>query len=70
MEPIAIVGLSYKLPQAAEDESSFWDMLEKGRNTVSPWPASRANLDAFYDPTGPELNTVLILAPSIRYYNC
>ncbi|CAH0050429.1 unnamed protein product [Clonostachys solani] len=57
MEPIAIVGISLKLPQGAEDEASFWDMLEKGRNTVSEWPESRANLEAFYHPETKELNT-------------
>lgn len=48
MEPIAVVGLSFKLPQGAEDESSFWEMLMEGRNVMEEWPASRANLDSFY----------------------
>ncbi|KAF2829294.1 polyketide synthase PksD [Ophiobolus disseminans] len=47
MEPIAIVGLSYKLPEDAENDYSFWDSLEKGRNLSRPWPKSRVNVDAF-----------------------
>ncbi|KAI0594688.1 polyketide synthase PksD [Biscogniauxia sp. FL1348] len=53
MEPIAITGFSFKLPQGAEDEPGLWEILENGRNVMTPWPESRANIDAFYslDPT-------------------
>ncbi|ESZ94756.1 polyketide synthase [Sclerotinia borealis F-4128] len=53
MEPIAITGFAFKLPQGAEDERSFWDILEEGKNVMTPWPESRGNIDAFYnaDPT-------------------
>ncbi|KAK3385761.1 polyketide synthase PksD [Podospora didyma] len=44
MEPIAIIGLSFRLPDGAEDVSSFWDMLESGRNVMKEWPESRTNL--------------------------
>ncbi|KAK8007839.1 hypothetical protein PG989_001829 [Apiospora arundinis] len=50
MEPIAIVGLSFRLPQGAENEDSLWDILEAGKNVMTEWPESRANLDAFYSP--------------------
>lgn len=41
------------LPQGAEDESSFWQVLENGRNLMTEWPESRTNIHAFYkqDPT-------------------
>ncbi|CAG8952791.1 hypothetical protein HYFRA_00009036 [Hymenoscyphus fraxineus] len=48
MEPIAIVGYSFRLPQDAEDTSSFWEMLEAGKNVMTEWPASRINIDAFH----------------------
>ncbi|KAI0197537.1 polyketide synthase PksD [Astrocystis sublimbata] len=56
MEPIAIIGLSFRLPQGAEDESSLWDVLENGRNLMTPWPESRANIDAFYCDDATRIN--------------
>ncbi|KAK8102255.1 hypothetical protein PG984_015401 [Apiospora sp. TS-2023a] len=50
MEPIAIVGISFRLPQGAESEDSLWNILETGRNVMTEWPESRANLDAFPSP--------------------
>lgn len=58
MEPIAITGLSFKLPEDAENDSSFWEMLENGRNVMTEWPKSRVNLDAFYSPEDRTDNTV------------
>ena len=58
MEPIAIVGHAFKLPKGAEDDSSLWRMLEKGKNVMTPWPQTRANIDAFYKSKEKRLNTV------------
>lgn len=58
MEPIAIIGLSFKLPQNAEDESTFWEILENGRNVMTEWPESRVNVDAFYDSDSTKDNIV------------
>ncbi|XP_044723776.1 KR domain-containing protein [Hirsutella rhossiliensis] len=58
MDSIAIVGYSFKLPGGCEDDTSFWDMLEHGRNVMTPWPKSRSNLDAFYDPASRKKNTL------------
>ncbi|KAI1152215.1 polyketide synthase PksD [Nemania diffusa] len=49
MEPIAIIGFSFKLPQGNEDEASFWETLLDGRTTMTEWPESRMNIEAFYD---------------------
>jgi acyl transferase domain-containing protein len=49
MEPLAVVGFSFKLPQGIEDESHLWEVLSNGRNLMTEWPDSRANIDAFYD---------------------
>ncbi|KAI0882851.1 uncharacterized protein GGS22DRAFT_180934 [Annulohypoxylon maeteangense] len=46
MEPFAIVGLSFKLPQDATDESSFWKVLEEGRNLSTAWPEDRMPTDS------------------------
>ncbi len=53
VEPIVITGFSFKLPQGAEDETSFWQVLEEARNLMTPWPESRANVAAFYDGSDP-----------------
>ncbi|KAI0407872.1 polyketide synthase PksD, partial [Xylaria palmicola] len=57
MEPVAVVGLSFRLPQGAEDESSLWDVLESRKNVMTTWPESRANIDAFYNDKG-TMNTL------------
>ena len=48
-DDIAIVGVSFKMPQDAEDELGFWKTLEARKNVMTDWPTSRANIDAFYD---------------------
>lgn len=47
MEPIAIVGLSFRLPRDIDNEAGLWDMLEHGRNAMTEWPKERSNIDAF-----------------------
>lgn len=45
MEPIAIVGLSFKLPQDTTDEAKFWEVLQNRRNLMTKWPEDRMNID-------------------------
>ncbi|KAI0156515.1 polyketide synthase PksD [Xylariaceae sp. FL1272] len=59
MEPIAVTGFSFRLPQGAEDEASFWEMLVKGQNVMTKWPQSRANIDAFRSPSSNNVKNVL-----------
>lgn len=49
MEPQAVVGFAFKVPQGIADEDAFWDVLVSGRNLSTKWPASRANIEAFYE---------------------
>ncbi|KAH8721497.1 polyketide synthase PksD [Phaeosphaeriaceae sp. PMI808] len=58
MEPLAIVGFSFKFPQDAVDEKSFWEILENGRNVMTPWPEERVNVKAFYDADSVRKNTL------------
>lgn len=58
MEPIAIIGTSFKLPQSIDDDLALWDLLENARNVMTPWPESRLNLDAFYNPDQSKPNSV------------
>lgn len=35
MEPVAITEFSFRLPQGAEDENTFWALLEKAKNVMT-----------------------------------
>ncbi len=48
-EPIAVVGLSCRFPQAGSPEE-FWRLLEAGADAVTEIPADRWDLDEYYDP--------------------
>ena len=58
MEPIAIVGLAFKLPQDIDDEASFWHILEQGQSMMTEWPKSRVDVNAFARSPEAALNTV------------
>lgn len=57
-EPLAIVGLSFKLPQDAVDEASLWKILEQRRSLLTDWPSDRACVDGFYKEGLKEPNMV------------
>ncbi|KAI1370878.1 hypothetical protein F4677DRAFT_464877 [Hypoxylon crocopeplum] len=49
VEPIAICGMSCRLPGGIDSDSSFWKMLIEKRTGQTPKvPASRFNIDAHY----------------------
>ncbi|MFD6226122.1 SDR family NAD(P)-dependent oxidoreductase [Streptomyces sp. NPDC060232] len=48
-EPIAIIGISGRYPQA-DDLEAFWDNLVEGRDCVTEIPADRWDADAHFDP--------------------
>ncbi|MFH8346373.1 SDR family NAD(P)-dependent oxidoreductase [Streptomyces sp. NPDC018045] len=48
-EPIAIIGVSGRYPQAA-DLAEFWENLKAGRDCVGEIPADRWPLDGFFEP--------------------
>ncbi|KAK3329248.1 hypothetical protein B0H66DRAFT_634456 [Apodospora peruviana] len=58
MEPYAIVGVSFRMPQDALDESSLWEVLENRRNLVTDWPEDRVSVDSFHDGGSKKLNTL------------
>ncbi|MGH1516458.1 amino acid adenylation domain-containing protein [Chryseobacterium sp. JK1] len=47
-EPIAIIGLSGKYPQA-KTLSEFWENLKSGKDSITEIPADRWDLTDFYD---------------------
>ncbi len=50
VEPIAIIGMSCRLPGGVESPEAFWQLLQNGVDAISEVPADRWNIDEFYDP--------------------
>jgi acyl transferase domain-containing protein len=48
-EPIAIIGIGCRFPGGADDDASYWQLLQDGVDAIREIPASRWNVDAFYD---------------------
>src|SRR5580658_4520818 len=49
-EPVAIVGVGLRFPGGASDAASYWKILADRVNTVTEIPASRWNIEDYYDP--------------------
>jgi acyl transferase domain-containing protein len=60
--PIAIVGMSCRLPGDATSPEKLWDLCSKARSGWSQIPPDRFNNDAFYHPKGEKAGTVSYLS--------
>ncbi|CAI6243331.1 unnamed protein product [Periconia digitata] len=49
-EPLAIVGLAFRLPGDADTPEAFWRIMEERRCVMSEMPEDRFNIDSFYNP--------------------
>ncbi|KAH6645401.1 hypothetical protein BKA67DRAFT_664483 [Truncatella angustata] len=49
MDPQAVIGFSFRLPQGITDDATLWDALLSRRNLATEWPADRAQIESFYD---------------------
>lgn len=49
-EPIAVVGMSCRLPGGGNDPDAFWELLANGVDATSEVPADRWDREAHYDP--------------------
>lgn len=48
-EPIAIIGIGCRFPGGVHDAESFWQFLRDGVDAIHEIPASRFDLQTFYD---------------------
>ncbi|KAH8885983.1 reducing type I polyketide synthase, partial [Thozetella sp. PMI_491] len=58
MEPIAIIGISFRFPGGAETPGDFWNMLVERKCAATEIPRDRFNIDAFWHPDGKAQNQI------------
>jgi acyl transferase domain-containing protein len=63
-EPIAIIGMGFKLPQGAESSDTFWKMLSEKQCAATTFPKERFNIDAFWHPDTKRQNIVSYQHPT------
>lgn len=67
IEPVAIVGFSFRLPQDASSTESFWKMLLEQKSTATDFPKDRLSSSASYHPDPNRRGTVNIpVATGVR----
>ncbi|NUO79482.1 type I polyketide synthase [candidate division KSB1 bacterium] len=49
-EPIAVIGMSLRFPNGANDPEQFWQVLRDGVDCITEIPANRWNVEDYYDP--------------------
>lgn len=49
-DPMAIVGLAFRLPSDVASDDEFWSMLQEGRSATGPVPNDRFSLDRYWHP--------------------
>lgn len=58
LEPIAVVGVSFKFPEDAISEDSYWQMMLEKRCVSKVFPKERTNIDGFHNSDPNKSNTV------------
>ena len=55
LEPIAVVGMSCRLPGGASSPERLWDMIKEGRSAWSKTPSDRFRQESFHDASSSDL---------------
>ncbi|KUJ19541.1 reducing type I polyketide synthase [Mollisia scopiformis] len=58
LEPIAVVGISFKFPQEATSEASLWELMIQKRCVATKFPEQRFNIDAFHSSDSSRMNKI------------
>lgn len=61
VDPVAVIGFSFKFPQEATTAESFWEMLDDGRCAMTEFPSDRLSIDSFYHPDNNRRGTVRVI---------
>ncbi len=49
-EPIAVIGIGLRFPGGVNKPDTFWQLLNDGLDATIEVPATRWDVDAYYDP--------------------
>lgn len=60
-EPIAVVGLSLRMPGGAQTPEEFWSLLRQGVDTTREFPASRGDARALFHPDPDHPGTAYVI---------
>jgi acyl transferase domain-containing protein len=60
LEPIAVIGLSFRFPEDATSVEGFWDMILEKRCVSTTFPEDRINLSGIYNPDSTRHDTVCL----------
>lgn len=66
MEPIAVIGLSFRLPEGLRSTASLWKYVLEGSSAVPQWPQERLNGAAYHTAKGDGNETVSSLSGVAR----